>query len=56
MPGDEHHRLAAGRALDLGDHPGHALAVQAAGRLVQHHQVRIGDESLCDQGALRVPP
>ena len=54
MPGDEHHRAAVGRPLDLGGHPGDPLAVQAASRLVKHQQVRVGDEGLGHQRALRV--
>ena len=45
---------AVGRPLDLGGHPGDPLAVQAASRLVKHQQVRVGDEGLGHQRALRV--
>jgi hypothetical protein len=54
VPGHEHYRLAARGPLDLGDYPCDPVAVKPAGRLVEHQQVRIVDESLGDQRALRV--
>jgi hypothetical protein len=56
VPGDQHHRAPAGRALDLGHDPGHAVAVEAAGRLVEDQQVRFGDEGLGHQRPLGVAP
>jgi len=54
VPRDQHHRAPPGSALDLGDHLPDPFAVQAAGRLVEYQQVRVGDESLGHQRALRV--
>ena len=54
MARDEHHGLALGGAVDFGDHPRDPVVVQAARRLVEHQQARVGQQRLGDKRALRV--
>jgi hypothetical protein len=54
VPRDQHHRPAARGPPYLKSHPRYAVGVHAAGGLVEDQKVRVGQQGLGHQRALRV--